>query len=78
MSKFNRKPIRMILASLLLLLILVMAFFGAQVLASNQASARAPDFVTVQQIAAIKGGEQLLFGCCFTNYLPTIYNEANP
>ena len=75
MIKLSRKPMRMILASLLLLLILTLALFGAQTLASSQASARAPDFVTIQQIAAITGGEQLLLMDTLgrTIYLPTIY-----
>jgi hypothetical protein len=65
----------MILASLLLLLILVMAFFDVQVLTSNQATERAPDLAFIQQIAAIKSGEQLLLSPIFyATYLPIIYH----
>lgn len=74
MIKLSRKPMRMILVSLLLLLILTLAVFGAQLLASHQASARAPDLATIQQIAAIEGANQLLLGTTENSiYLPTIY-----
>ena len=75
MIKFSHKPMRMILASLLLLLILTLATFGVQGLAASQASARAPDLATIQQIAAITGAEQLLLSStsAVTIYLPTIY-----
>ena len=75
MLKLSRKPIQMILASLLLLLILTLATFGAQTLVTGQASARAPDLATIQQIAAITGAEQLLLMSSTETsiYLPTIY-----
>jgi hypothetical protein len=74
MKRFSRKPIRVILTSLLLLLILTMALFSVQALAASQESARAPDLATNQQIAAITGGEQLLLEETETLiYLPTIY-----
>jgi len=75
MKKLSRKPMRMILANLLLLLILTLALFGAQTLASSQASARAPDLINIELRAAIMGGEQLLLMDTLgrTIYLPTIY-----
>jgi hypothetical protein len=73
MTRLSRKPIRMILMSLLLLLILTLAIFGAQLLAAKQASARAPD-ITIAQWTAIMGGEQLLLESTeFIMYLPTVY-----
>ena len=75
MTRLSRKSIQMIMASLMLLLILSLAIFGAQLLRASQASARAPDLATIQQIAAVTGGEQLLLtGSTGTViYLPTIY-----
>ncbi len=73
MIRLKRKPIRRILASLSLLLVLTLALFGVQILAASQAAARAPDLVTVQQLAAISGAEQLLLDETETLiYLPVI------
>ena len=75
MIHLSRKPIHVALASLLLLLILTLAIFGAQLLKASQASARVPDLATIQQIAAITGSEQLLLLGTTSSviYLPTIY-----
>jgi hypothetical protein len=73
MMLLNFKPMRIIFASLLLLLILTLTVFGAQLFATNHASAQAPEAINNPQRAAILGGEQLLLNPVSTTlHLPLV------
>jgi len=68
----GRKSTRVLLASLLLLLILLVGHFGAQTIAPALASAWTNTLASNQQIAAIQGGQSLLLNStsATTIYIP--------
>lgn len=72
MQSLTRMRIRLLLAGLLLLAVLALAFFGLHPLSA--ARALAPSAATGPQLAAILGGNQLLLGMASspTVYLPII------
>jgi hypothetical protein len=70
------KSRRKVFSGLLLLLVLLATFYGAQLLARQKGPARAEGLATFGQIAAVTGGELLLLNPPPSMmYLPSVMNQ---
>ena len=75
MLKLSRKSIRVALASLMLLLVLALVFFGVQPITSSLASVQSPDLATAGQKAAVLGANMLLLSDnAYSLYMPLVGN----